>query len=166
MTLHVCQDGDKWYIQEDPESETYIAEFNTQTEAENYVKLLEESDKKKYTISQVFHASSIAREQMAENQIDSDDFNDSEFEATVQEILEYHWDFKTKEKRYEILLTDGSQIYEKIKKMATLQGGESENEIIENIASNSLDDRPLFDELESYLIPETHEAELLEVETK
>lgn len=120
----------------------------------------------KYTIGQVSHASSIAREQMSENQMSSDDFNDSEFEGLVQEILEHHWDFKTKEKRFEILLTDGSQIYEKIKKLSSMQGGQSENEIIENIASNSLDDQPLFDELESYLIPETHEAELLEVETK
>ena len=41
MTLYVCQDGNKWYVQEDPESETYVAEFNTEAAAEQYIKLLE-----------------------------------------------------------------------------------------------------------------------------
>ena len=118
----------------------------------------------KYTIGQVFHAASIVREQMSENQFDSDDFNNSEFESMVSEVLEYHWDFKTKTQRYAILTTDNSCIYEKIKRLSGMQGGQSENEIIEDIASNSLDDQPLFDELDSYLIPETHEAELMEIE--
>lgn len=117
----------------------------------------------KYTISQVFHAASIVREQMSENQFDSDDFDDKEFEVMVSDVLEYHWDFKTKEKRYEILTTDNSCIYEKIKRLSGMQGGQSENEIIEDIASSSLHDQSLFDELESYLIPETHDAELMEV---
>jgi hypothetical protein len=118
----------------------------------------------KYTIGQVFHAASIVRELMSENQFDSDDFDDSEFEGMVSEVLEYHWDFKTKEKRIEIVCTDQSQIYEKIKRMSGMQGGQNENEIIENIVSNSLHDQPLFDELESYLVPETHDAELMEDE--
>lgn len=115
----------------------------------------------KYAIGQVFHAASIVREQMSESQFDSDDFDDSEFEGMVSEVLGYHWDFKIKEKRIEILTTDDSCIYEKIKRLSGMQGGQSENEIIEGIASNSLHEQPLFDELESYLIPETHDAELM-----
>jgi hypothetical protein len=117
-----------------------------------------------YSVSQVFDASTIAREQMSENQIDSDDLSDGEFEGCVVEILENHWDFKTYEKRLEIATTDNSAIYVKVKKMAGMQGGQAENEILEGICRNKLEDQPMFDELESYLIPETHEAELMEAE--
>ena len=41
MTLHICEDNYKFYIQEDHESETWIAEFNSQSEAEKYVEMLE-----------------------------------------------------------------------------------------------------------------------------
>ena len=41
MTLHVCQDGDKFYVQEDPEDETWLAQFNTEAEADAYVENLE-----------------------------------------------------------------------------------------------------------------------------
>lgn len=116
----------------------------------------------KYTIGHVFHAASIVREQMSENQMDSDDFNDSEFEAAVEEVLEYHWDFKTYEKRLEIVTTEKSAIYAKLKHMAGMEGGQAENEILDGICKNTLGDQPMFDELESYLVPETHEAELME----
>lgn len=43
-SLCVCQDGNKWYVQEDPESENYVAEFNTEAEADQYVKLLEKEN--------------------------------------------------------------------------------------------------------------------------
>ena len=119
-----------------------------------------------YSVSQVFDASAIAREQMSKNQMDSDDFSDLEFESLVVEILEYHWDFKTYEKRLEIATTDNSGIYEKIKRMSGMQGGQAENEILEDICRNTLGDQPIFDELESYLIPETHEAELLQEVSK
>lgn len=115
-----------------------------------------------YTLAQVFDASSLAREQMSENQIDSDDMNDLEFEGLVSEILEHHWNFKRYQKRLEIVTTDNSQIYEKIKRMSGMQGGQAENEILEDICRNTLGNQPMFDELESYLIPETHEAELME----
>jgi hypothetical protein len=88
--------------------------------------------------------------------------NDLEFEGIVSEILENHWNFKTYEKRLEIVTTDNSCIYEKIKRLSGMQGGQAENEIIEGICRNTLGDQPLFDELESYLIPETHEPELME----
>lgn len=116
----------------------------------------------KYTIGQVFQAATIAREQMSENQFDSDDFDNSEFEAMVKEILEYHWDFKSYDKRLEIATTEKSAIYAKLKHMAGMQGGQHENEILDGICKNTLGDQPMFDELESYLIPETHEAELME----
>lgn len=128
------------------------------------IKVIEKMQKnaKKYSIAQVFEASSIVREQMSENQMDSDDFNDSEFEAAVEEVLEYHWDFKDYEKRLEIVTTDNSAIYHKVKNMAGMQGGMMENEILDGICKNTLADQPMFDELESYLVPETHEAELME----
>jgi len=116
----------------------------------------------KYTISQVFHAASIVREQMSQSQFDSDDFDDSEFEGMVSEVLGYHWDFQTFEKRLEIVTNDESAIYRKVKNMSGMQGGQAENEILDNICKNNLADQPLFDELESYLIPETHEAEIME----
>jgi len=115
-----------------------------------------------YTLAQVFDASSLAREQMSENQIDSDDMSDQEFEGVVSEILEHHWNFKTYQKRLEIVTTDNSQIYEKVKRMSGMQGGQAENEILEDICRNTLGNQPMFDTLESYLIPETHEAELME----
>ena len=37
MTLHVCQDGDKFYVQNDPEDETWLACFNSESEADAYV---------------------------------------------------------------------------------------------------------------------------------
>lgn len=115
-----------------------------------------------YSVSQVFDASSIAREQMSENQMDSDDLDNLEFESMVVEILEYHWDFKSYEKRLQVVTTDDSAIYHKVKKMSGMQGGQSENEILDGICRNNLGDQPMFDELESYLVPETHEAEPME----
>lgn len=128
------------------------------------IKVIEKMQKnaKKYSIGQIFEASSIARKQMSENQIDSDDVCDDEFEAIVEEILSNHWDFKTFDKRLEIVTTENSDIYEKVKKISDIQGGQAENEILEGICKNTLAMQPIFDELESYLIPETHEAELRE----
>lgn len=40
MKYVVCQDGDKWYIQDNPESETWIAEFNSEIDADKYCKYL------------------------------------------------------------------------------------------------------------------------------
>jgi hypothetical protein len=130
------------------------------------IKVIEkmQENAKKYSISQIFEASSIVREQMSENQLDSDDVCDTEFEAMVEEILKTHWDFKTYEKRLEIVTTDNSAIYAKVKKMAGMEGGQAENEILDGICKNTLGDQPMFDELESYLIPETYEAELMEAE--
>lgn len=116
----------------------------------------------KYSVGEFFHASSIAREQMSENQMDSDDLNDSEFQSLVCEILAYHWDFKDYDQRLEIVTTENSGIYHKVKNMAGMQGGMMENEILDGICKNTLGDQPMFDELESYLVPETHEAELME----
>ena len=48
---------------------------------------------KKYSIEKFLKDSSMAREQINENQMDMNDFNDSEFEGIIKEILEYHWDF-------------------------------------------------------------------------
>lgn len=115
-----------------------------------------------YSVSQVFEASAIAREQMNESSMDSDDFSNEEFEGMVEEILEYHWDFKSYDKRLEIATTEKSAIYAKLKHMAGIEGGQHENEILDGICKNTLGDQPMFDELESYLIPETHEAELME----
>lgn len=127
------------------------------------IKVIEkmQENAKKYSIGEVFHATSIARKLMSESQFDSDDFDDSEFEGMVSEILEYHWDFKTKEQRIHIVTTESSCVYEKIKRLSKIKGMQSENEIIENIVSNSLHNQSLIDELESYLIPETHDAELM-----
>lgn len=36
VTWHACQDGDKYYIQDDPESEQWIASFDNQKQAEDY----------------------------------------------------------------------------------------------------------------------------------
>jgi len=36
----VCQDGDKFYIQTDPEDEEWIASFNSEEEADEYCELL------------------------------------------------------------------------------------------------------------------------------
>jgi len=116
----------------------------------------------KYTIRQIFHAASIVRQQMSQSQFDSDDFDDSEFEGMVSEVLGYHWDFQSYEKRLEIVTTHDSEIYRKVKDMSGMQGGQAENEILDGICKNSLADQPLFDELENYLIPETHAAEILE----
>lgn len=118
----------------------------------------------KYTIAEVFEAASIAREQMSENQMYSDDFSDSEFEGLVSEILGYHWNFKSYDQRLEVVTTENSAIYHKVKNMSGMQGGQMENEILDGICRNTLADQPLFDDLESYLIPETHEAELMEIE--
>ncbi len=41
MPLHACQDGDKFYVQEDPEDETWLASFNTEAAALQYIKFLE-----------------------------------------------------------------------------------------------------------------------------
>ncbi len=38
--LHVCQDGNKFYIQDDPESEEWIACFDSQSEADEYCEYL------------------------------------------------------------------------------------------------------------------------------
>lgn len=159
MTLHVCQDGHKWYVQEDPEDETWIAEFSSEQAAEAYVKSLEE---KKYTSAQRYQARSIFNEQMNDSSLDYGDFDGEEVENAVQEILEYHWDFKNFDERLTIATTEDSAIYRKIKDMSGMQGGQAENEILDGICKNSLDNQPIFDELESYLIPETHEAELME----
>lgn len=40
MEYVVCQDGDMFYIQEDPEDETWIASFNSQYDADKYCEYL------------------------------------------------------------------------------------------------------------------------------
>jgi len=115
-----------------------------------------------YAVSQVFDAMVIVREQINDSSMDSDDFDDSEFEGMVCDVLENHWNFKSYEKRVGIVCTENSQIYTKIKDLSGMTGGQNENEIVEDIVRNTLADQPLFDELEGYLIPETHEAELME----
>ncbi len=38
---HVCEDNHKFYIQTDPEAEEWIAEFNSEKQAKEYVRFLE-----------------------------------------------------------------------------------------------------------------------------
>ena len=41
MTLHVCEDGYMWFVQEDPEAEEWIASFHNEAQAEEYKALIE-----------------------------------------------------------------------------------------------------------------------------
>lgn len=40
MTLHVIEDGNKFYVQTDPEAEEHIAAFNSEAEADAYVLMM------------------------------------------------------------------------------------------------------------------------------
>ena len=86
--LHVCEDNGKFYVQEDPEAEIYLACFDSEKEADNYVKLLEKEKEPKYSVSEVLQAAGKARSQIYEGGMDMGDFDDDEFIGMVEEILE------------------------------------------------------------------------------
>ena len=41
---HACQDGDMYYVQDNPEGETYVASFSNYLDAEKYCDMLEDKE--------------------------------------------------------------------------------------------------------------------------